>query len=379
MNRPLKICFDLRVLDGEWSGIASYTMNLARALSGGARPCGIEWLVRDPRSLERLRSRTGQDVSALRPVRFLDYGIHDPRNFFALRSVLKEGAFDLFFTPQYFWPFGMLPCRTVSMIHDIIPLTHPGGVARSMKGRFRRVLGMLTRMSLDKSFRTIVNSETTLLALRDYFGPSLTRRCRVLYPTIPPPSDGPLSRKPLPPGIGDDYILYVGRQDPYKNLERLIGVFADLKQRGYRGRLVLAGKVDPRYPGIRRRALSEGLGGEVVFTGFVKQDVLDSLYARCRMAVQPSLAEGFGLTALEPYRFGRLCAVSRVPAMREIFGEAGLYFDPADSGDMRLGIERILAMDSDEYSAWLEKGRARLDFFSDRRVAPGWARIVRGG
>jgi glycosyltransferase involved in cell wall biosynthesis len=43
------------------------------------------------------------------------------------------------------------------------------------------------------------------------------------------------------------YLLYVGNQYPYKNLQRLTAAFSELAKRNLHHHVVLAGKKDPRF------------------------------------------------------------------------------------------------------------------------------------
>ena len=60
------------------------------------------------------------------------------------------------------------------------------------------------------------------------------------------------------------------------------------------------------------------------------------------VAVVPSLAEGFGLPAVEAAACGAPVIVSALPAHRETLGDAAHYFPPRDVGALRAELERVL-------------------------------------
>ncbi len=60
------------------------------------------------------------------------------------------------------------------------------------------------------------------------------------------------------------------------------------------------------------------------------------------MLVLPSVAEGFGLPALEAMASGTAVAASRAGALPEVVGDAGILFDPRSVAELRVALERIL-------------------------------------
>ena len=71
-----------------------------------------------------------------------------------------------------------------------------------------------------------------------------------------------------------------------------------------------------------------------------------SLYAARLAVVIPSLAEGFGLPAVEAAACGAAVALSDLPPHHERLGDAALFFPPTDVGAARGRISRCLARTS---------------------------------
>lgn len=106
------------------------------------------------------------------------------------------------------------------------------------------------------------------------------------------------------------YILYVGNNYPHKNLKRLKLAFDKLiKEHNLNCRLILS-------------------------TDFVSEEKLDILYKNAALFVFPSLCEGFGLPPLEAMKRGVPVVSSNAACLPEILGEAAIYFNPIDIGDM---------------------------------------------
>jgi glycosyltransferase involved in cell wall biosynthesis len=149
------------------------------------------------------------------------------------------------------------------------------------------------------------------------------------------------------------YFLYVGDDEPRKNLGCLLEAYAS-----YRGsasdpiELVFAGSVSPRAaaPGVRierhpdRRRLSE-------------------LYGAAAALVHPSLYEGFGLTALEAMSAGTPVIAARSPGLTEVCGDAALYADPRASSSFAARMAEI-ASTPELRRDLSERGRVRAAGFT---------------
>lgn len=79
---------------------------------------------------------------------------------------------------------------------------------------------------------------------------------------------------------------------------------------------------------------AHGLAAHVSMPGFVSDADLRTLVGRATLFVHPSLAEGFGLPPLEAMALGAPTAVSDIAPLREVAGDAALYFDPHDAGGL---------------------------------------------
>ena len=123
---------------------------------------------------------------------------------------------------------------------------------------------------------------------------------------------------------------------PHKNLTRLIEAYGR-KKRDFR--LILAGLRGFHTGAIERLIEEMALQDSVQITGWVPREELYSLYERARAFVYPSTFEGFGMPILEALAAGIPVACSDIPPLREVAGDAALYFDPLNEDDMASAIE----------------------------------------
>ncbi len=169
---------------------------------------------------------------------------------------------------------------------------------------------------------------------------------------------------------GVPYVLYVGNLLPHKNVPRLIEAVARVAER-IPVRLVVAGTGRPAHlePLI---ALAEGTGARVEWKRYVPPDDLPALYRGARLLALPSLAEGFGLTALEAMACGTPVVAANTSSIPEVVGDAGLLVDPREPAALADAILRLLTDEplQKELSA---RGLARAARFSwERRRARSW-------
>ena len=145
------------------------------------------------------------------------------------------------------------------------------------------------------------------------------------------------------------FVLYAGGISPHKNIETLIDAYAGvIDDRDSAPHLVLVGDLegetylsaaDLRAATDRRHTES---GTQVVLPGFVSDETLACLYTAATAVALPSLAEGFGLPAVEAAACGAPVVLSDLPAHRESLGDGGLYFPARDAGALGAALTTML-------------------------------------
>jgi glycosyltransferase involved in cell wall biosynthesis len=172
---------------------------------------------------------------------------------------------------------------------------------------------------------------------------------------------------PLPNLQKNDFIMYLGRPTPHKNLPRLIEAYRQLQFEHPTLTLVLAGKQDANYRRIAASVDQQGIKG-VYFTDFVSEGQLRWLYENCAAYIFPSLSEGFGLPGLEAMRHGAPVVSSDATCLPEVYGPAAHYFDPTDASAMADAINDVLT-DQALSARLVIAGYQRADGYSWERMA----------
>ena len=171
--------------------------------------------------------------------------------------------------------------------------------------------------------------------------------------------------------INRPYLLTVAYTHRYKNLARLILMFSKMNPM-VPVQLVLAGGRGSQEEEIRD--LAEASQGCVVKLGQVSTDVMKALYRHALGFVFPTLYEGFGMPILEAMRYQLPVACSDLPVLREVAGDAALYFDPLDEQSMAHAI-MMLSQDVGLRERLIAKGRQRVAAYSWGRCADQHAQL----
>ena len=169
-------------------------------------------------------------------------------------------------------------------------------------------------------------------------------------------------------GLEDkNFIMYIGRPTPHKNLDLLIDAFKIIQKTDPELCLVLAGKKDALYEEHEQNAKKKGVKN-VIFTGFISDGELKWLYQNTACYVFPSLSEGFGLPGLEAMIHGAPVASSNATCLPEVYGNGADYFDPLDSRGIADVVLSII--NNKKHSEELKiRGKAQVAKYSWERMA----------
>jgi glycosyltransferase involved in cell wall biosynthesis len=170
-----------------------------------------------------------------------------------------------------------------------------------------------------------------------------------------------LAKKPAK-ALPDDFLLYVGDRDGYKNFRTFIQAFARVSKKHNDLYLVCAGK---RYFSASEQLFLKELGidNKVIFLTKMTDNELAYLYCKAKIFVFPSLHEGFGIPVLEAWACKTSVILSNNSCFNEIAAEAGYYFEPLSVESMQEAIEKVLS-DKDLQKELVRKGTDRLTQFS---------------
>jgi len=173
-------------------------------------------------------------------------------------------------------------------------------------------------------------------------------------------------------------LLYVGNEQPRKNLGVLLKALARLKAQGCPARLIKVGAAGGER--WRQRFLEQiralQVDGDVVIIDSVSETDLALFYCAADLYVTPSLLEGFGLPVLEAMACGTPVVCSNAGALPEVVGDAGRMVDPRDPDLLTSTIASVLD-DSVLRRRMSERGMARAARFTWQKTAEHMIQVYR--
>jgi len=156
------------------------------------------------------------------------------------------------------------------------------------------------------------------------------------------------------------YVITVGKQEPRKNLTRLLKVFNNLyknKNINTDLKLLIVGS-------IGWGNVNTTDNNSVIFTGYVPDSELHVLYKNALCLIFPSLYEGFGYPAIEAMSLGCPVTMSDTSSLSEIGKEnSALFFDPLDEKSIESSLIRIIN-DKKLRTSLSKNGRKRASQFT---------------
>jgi glycosyltransferase involved in cell wall biosynthesis len=281
---------------------------------------------------------------------------------FKLPKIYKSLKSQLLFSPIPEAPLHS-NCRFVVMAHDLIPL------------RFPKRFSLLTPYNryyvpnvLAQSQHILCNSHATAKDIANF--------CNIPASKITPI---PLAYDRnnfnflnLPTS---NYFLYIGRQDAYKNLHRVISAFAVMTNKSYE--LWLVGGTDPRCtPNLQTHIKELGINDRVKFLEYVSYSELPTIINQAISLVFPSLWEGFGLPILEAMACGTPVITSHLASMPEVAGDAAILVDPYNVAEISNAM-KMVAEDFQLQTELRQAGLIRAQQFSWEKTGTATAEVLK--
>ena len=271
---------------------------------------------------------------------------------------------DALFVPAHVLPI-VHPRASLVTVHDLGYLYFPEAHPR----RQRLYLDLSTRWNARSAAHLLADSEATKADLVARYGTS-PDKITVAYPgyderLAPVRDPAAVEAAKARYGITGDYFLYLGTLQPRKNLVRLMEAFAKSEIRNPKSEiyLVLAGKRGWLYDDLFAQVSRLGLGGRVIFPGYVPDEDKSALLSGALAFVFPSLYEGFGLPVLEAQACGCPVITSATSSLPEVAGDAALLANPTDTAAIAAQM-RAIAADPTLRAALVERGFANVRRFS---------------
>ena len=335
----MKILIDAFGIVNETTGVGQYSLQLLNALSeidtkNEYHIC-LQKKLNDNHPIFNLKNKQNfffirDDVSAIGPKKQFYYYKLLRRNRF---------KFDLFHSLNSDLPL-YVNMKSVVTFHDLKYIKYPYFLNKFSKIK-SKYLKYTMKKGAEKANKIIAVSRSTKKDIIHLLGIN-KGKIKVIYEAS---NLGMHSRKNTDIlnndilkkySIQKPYFLYVGEKRPHKNLEGLIKAFAIYKEK-YDTRnssLVLTGKKYSTYHEYMTTAKNLGVKDSLIFTGFISDEHLKTIYSEAEILLLVSFYEGFGIPILEAMECGIPVITSNISSMPEVAGGAALLVDPYNTQEI---------------------------------------------
>lgn len=259
-----------------------------------------------------------------------------------LSNIIKKQKLDLVHFPHWNVPL-FFNKNFVVTIHDLIPFHYPRKKESTLGPLFFGVKQIAFRFVLRhaaKAARKIITiSQFSKKDIGDTLGVNPDR----IEVTYLAPQRFTRNHHTMVNrfGIKRPYALYVGVAYSHKNLPLLLSAWAKFCEKNKNAyQLVLSGKKNYYYDRLFSQFKPQFENGNVLFTDYLDDEILGSLYSHAELLVYPSLHEGFGLPPLEAMSAGVPVITSSTSCMPEVLGDAAIFFDPTNENELVEALEK---------------------------------------
>ncbi|MCU0680292.1 MAG: glycosyltransferase family 4 protein [Planctomycetes bacterium] len=318
------------------------------------------------------------------------------RYFWTLGRLSLEMIFkkpDVLFVPAHTLPF-FSPRKTITTIHDIAftrdRCLYNNSICQVENKSFKRLLNFFVKFFtfgryqsnsvdyLDWSTKFALKKAKTIITVSEFTKKELLETYSVNPNKIVVIHNGYNSRlyqreakpeaikKTLDKyGLNQPFFLYVGRLEKKKNTPALIEAYALLREEHPEidHELVLIGNASFGYDEVKYIIEEFDLDSKIKMLGWVEEQDMPLIFHAASTFIFPSKHEGFGIPVIQALACGIPTAVSDIPVLKEIAGEAVLTFDPNDKKDIMKAMYEV-ATDQNLRKSLIKKGYQRAENFS---------------
>jgi glycosyltransferase involved in cell wall biosynthesis len=306
-------------------------------------------------------------------------GSRGPADILRFSRAVAGETLDVFFSPSVYTYFPLPPrLRSVVTIHDAIAerfpeLTLPSWRAR-MFWRAKVWLALFqSRIILTVSDYAARELVEVLGVSRDRLRVAVEAPAAVYTPSASADVRAAAARAGLPPDAR--WFTYVGGFSPHKRVAAIVRAHATIARElgAAAPHLLLVGTLSGdvflgNQGEIRAAIDSAGTGALVHWTGFLPDEELRHLHTGALALLLPSLAEGFGLPAVEAAACGCPVIATTASPLPELLEGGGIFVAPGDDAALTDAMRRV-ALDEPTRLAMASVAQSRAGALTWARAA----------
>ncbi len=239
----------------------------------------------------------------------------------------------------------------IMTVHDLSFLENPSWFSRVYYHYYK----FMTPIALYTSKHIITVSEFSKKEILKYYGFIKPEEISVIYNAADKKKFHSLAGKRTNDSL--PYFLAVSSLDKRKNFANLLEAFKGIEH------------FNLKIVGGSNRVFSKtntnlDTAKNIEFLGRVSDQELLTLYNNAYGFVFPSLYEGFGLPIIEAMSSECPVLASDIEVMREVCGDAAIFFDPKDVSCIHGALERFCKVSTEERQNLIQKGILNSKRFS---------------
>lgn len=284
--------------------------------------------------------------------------------YFFFKKIIEKYDIDILHLLSLYGIYGS-PCLTISTVFDLRHLV----VSELNERKFgKAIYKYWLPYLLKNSCHFIAISEETKMAMNKHLGIS---NDKITVTCLGHEIDLSIMSEEKKIDIPERYFLWVGMVTKRKNLEVLYRAFADFSKKYQRYKLVIAGKfLNSEVENNHKKMINNlYINNNVIFTGYISDFELYTLYKKSLAFVFPSIYEGFGIPIIEAMALGApVITTIDGGATSEVAGDAALFFHRYDADDLAKKMEQIVS-DESIRELLISKGKKRSELFTWKKTA----------
>lgn len=355
----MKILHVVRQFHPMVGGIENYVLHLAKSQLENGHEVSVVTLNRNFLTGEKLPS-TGMLYGSLRIIRIPYFGSHKyPFAFQVFKhlggaEVINIHAVDFFADAFAFASFFLKK--------KLILTTHGGFFHTSWGSTLKKIFfNIVTRLTVTRYHQVIACSTND----QQIFS-RLTKNIVTIENGVDVQSYINQAKK-REPGL----LVYVGRIDSHKRVDRLIEAVHQLKTTGVNVRLEVVGPDWKQLvPGLKDLCTRLNVDDRVRFLGAVDDSLLKERLSAADIFLSASEYEGFGISAVEALASGTLCALNNIESFRKILENKsfGLIIDFNDAKEATKKLIKLINKPEQEYNLLSTKARSYAQLYDWKEV-----------
>jgi glycosyltransferase involved in cell wall biosynthesis len=357
------------LVDARWirslniDGIGNFTLNVLIELTKNTQ--FDFFIIINSQEIENLLQSKLQNIE----INFIQhkFDINSIKGSIKLLEILKKIQPNVFFSPNLSITGFLFIKNHYVVIHDLIPLKFPELFENaSLKFKLFYATKVFQKLSILTCKKVIAVSQNTKKDIKEILKIK-EEKIKVITEGVTH-FETKLNKEILSKkfNIDNEYLLFVGRHEKYKNIDKVINAYLNLPENIKETlSLVIIGKSNNLVtPELKKL----GNNNKIIFLESLSPEDLSLFYKSAKILVHLSEYEGFGLTVLEAMSYGIPVIASNISSIPEVVGDSSFLVDINNEKEIIDKI-KILISDQELYKKISNSVKERSKIFTWKKTS----------